>query len=280
MNEPRQDKPLPIAALHPLVMDYPAGNRPDRSSRKFMSSLARGIQVLEAFQHRIGPLGNKELAQITGLPKATVSRITFTLRELGYLRTHAESGKFEPGLAVLSLGFPLLSGLRIRHVAHDYMLELARAGGGTVGLAAADGASMVYVDEACGDSSRSLRVDVGARVEMCRTAMGRAWLAGIGDAQRSSLFSRLREVYGTEWRQLEPRITDALRQVAERGFCVVDREWRHDTRTAAVPLVAPDRQTVMALGYGAPAFSVSLESLEQDIGPRLVHIGQQISRLF
>jgi DNA-binding IclR family transcriptional regulator len=280
MNNPDQEKPLPRAALHPLVMDFPAGNHPERGDRKFMTSLARGIEVLAAFQRRLGPLGNKDLALLTGLPKATVSRITFTLKELGYLRVDADTGRFQLGPAILSLGYPLLSGLRIRHVAHEYMAELSRAGGGTVGLAAADGASMVYVDEACEDPSLSLRVDVGARVEMCRSALGRAWLAGIRDPDREALCSDFRESYGVEWPDLQRRIEDAVNQVRERGFCLVDKEWRRDTRTVAVPLVSPDRRTVMALGFGAPAFSVGLETLVQDIGPRLVHIGHQISRFF
>ena len=280
MNSADPEKSLPRAARHPLVMDFPAGNHPDRENRKFMTSLARGMEVLAAFQHRFGPLGNKQLAQVTGLPKATVSRITFTLKELGYLRINAETGRFELSPAVLSLGYPLLSGLRIRHVAHDFMLELARTGGGTVGLAAADGASMVYVDEACGDSSRSLRVDVGARVEMCRSGLGRAWLAGISDMAREAMFSGFKAAYGPEWPDLQQRIESARAQIRVRGFCIVDKEWRPDTRTAAVPLVCADRRTVMALGLGAPAFSVALETLERDIGPRLVHIGHQISRFF
>ncbi|MDH3232081.1 MAG: helix-turn-helix domain-containing protein, partial [Alphaproteobacteria bacterium] len=52
--------------------------------RQFVTALARGLEVLRAFQEG-GPLGNQEIARRTGLPKPTVSRLTHTLKQLGYI---------------------------------------------------------------------------------------------------------------------------------------------------------------------------------------------------
>jgi len=69
--------------------------------------------------------------------------------------------------------------LRIRHVAHDHMIEFAKLGGCTVALASHDHLNMVFVDEYCGNSSTTLRIDVDTRVELARSAIGRAYFAGI-----------------------------------------------------------------------------------------------------
>ncbi|MDL2425343.1 helix-turn-helix domain-containing protein, partial [Pseudomonas sp. BAgro211] len=53
--------------------------------RKYVEALARGLDVLRAFTHGSVVLGNQEISRITGLPKATVSRMTYTLTQLGYL---------------------------------------------------------------------------------------------------------------------------------------------------------------------------------------------------
>ena len=265
---------LPKAVVKPLVLDYESRLQDQGLDRKFITALARGLEVLRAFQSCIGPMSNKDLSQATGVPKPTITRLTYTLMKLGYLRQTGRNGKYELGPGVLSLGYPLLSGSRIRHVAHDHMAELAKIGGCTVALAARDQLSMVFIDEYCGNSSTTLRVDVGARIEMANSAIGRAYLAGVPEAQRQQLFSQLKEIYKDDWRELEPRIQDAIRQVRERGFCLVDREWRKSTRTVAAPLVSADGNTIMAMSCGGPTFSVSLESLEQDLGPRLVHICQ------
>ena len=79
--------------------------------------------------------GQPDLARLTGLPKPTISRITYTLTELGYLRYHPDTGKYSPGYGVLALGYGLLAGLEVRELAKASMTELARQTGGAVALA-------------------------------------------------------------------------------------------------------------------------------------------------
>ena len=55
--------------------------------RKFVEALSRGLDVLRAFSQGSVILGNQDIARITGLPKPTVSRMTYTLTKLGYLAT-------------------------------------------------------------------------------------------------------------------------------------------------------------------------------------------------
>ena len=57
------------------------------NDRKFVTALARGLEVLRVFTPTEGLLGNGEIAERTGLPKPTVSRLTYTLTKLGYLAT-------------------------------------------------------------------------------------------------------------------------------------------------------------------------------------------------
>jgi len=271
-SEPIGDKEMPFA----LQLEPPV--EVDKSDRKFVATLAKGMDLLRAFQARIGPLGNKELVALTGYPKATVSRMTYTLVKTGYLR-QLRDGKFEISARVLSLGYPLLVSQRMRHICHDYMADIARTGNYTLGLAVQDGPSMVYIDECTGSSLNKLRLDIGARIEIVRSAVGRAYLSAIDEVQRTEHYARLAPVYGEEWSALLPRIECSLAEVRERGFCLVDREWRKDTRGVAVPLVSPDGQTVMALNCAAPVYSVSNETLVEEIGPRLVHTASNLSLL-
>ncbi len=268
---------LPRAALKPLVLDFESHGIDKRQDRKFITALARGLEVLRAFQSQVGRMSNKEISELTRIPKPTITRLTYTLSEMGYLQQSKEDGKYELGPGVLSLGYPLLSGLAIRHLAHDQMSELANHGGCSVALGARDRLSMVYLDECCGNSSTTLRLDVGARLEIARSAIGRAWLSAIDDLQREEIFQQLADAYGEEWEELKARIDDARRQIKEQGFCIVDREWRKDTRTAAIPLVSADGKNVMAMSCGGPAFALSMATLRDELGPRLHHIGENIS---
>src|ERR1700694_3833718 len=102
-----------------------AGNARRRvHDRKFVNSLARGLDILTAFTPVDGLLGNQEIAARAGLPKATVSRLTYTLTRLGYL-THIERlEKYQLAPAALSLGYTALANIRLRQIARPHTQEL------------------------------------------------------------------------------------------------------------------------------------------------------------
>jgi len=266
------DKQKPFGLL--LEPDY----EPAENDRKFIATLAKGLNLLRVFQARIGPLSHKELVALSGYPKATVSRMTYTLVKTGYLTQRAD-GLFEISPRVLSLGYPLLVSQRVRSIAHDYMAEIAAMGNYTLALGVPDGLSMVYIDECTGSSMNKLRLDVGARIEMARSSSGRAYLAVIDSASREHFFDQFQATYGDEWAELRLRVEQSIDEVQQRGFCLVDREWRKDTRGVAVPLRSADGQTVMSLNCAAPVYGATNETLVEEIGPRLVHLATNLSLL-
>ncbi|MDE1714428.1 helix-turn-helix domain-containing protein, partial (plasmid) [Chromobacterium amazonense] len=72
-----------------------------QADRPFVTALARGLEVLAAFRPGEGALSNQELARRTGLPKSTVSRLSYTLTRLGYLQPEGDGGPYRLGLALL-----------------------------------------------------------------------------------------------------------------------------------------------------------------------------------
>src|SRR5258708_20937338 len=101
------------AVLH----DHAASKtRAEHSDPSFATTLAHGLDVLAAFRKQGGPLSNAELAEHTGLSRPTVSRLTYTLAQLGYLKRDAK-GRFALGLGVLATPCPLLSAIKRRQTA-------------------------------------------------------------------------------------------------------------------------------------------------------------------
>ena len=92
----------------------------------FATTLAHGLDVLAAFRNGAGSLSNADLAQHTGLSRPTVSRLTYTLAQLGYLKRDAK-GRFELGLGVLAAAYPVLSALKVRQLARPLMRDFAVA---------------------------------------------------------------------------------------------------------------------------------------------------------
>ncbi len=249
--------------------------------RQFVTALARGLDVLRAFRPGDGALGNQELAARTGLPKATISRLTYTLSRLGFLDYVAAEGKYRVGLSVLGLGYACLSNLNIREAAQPLMQALAdHAGeGALVGLGGRDDLSMIYL--ACARSAGlvSQRLDVGSRISLRRSGMGWAYLAATTPEEREALLPRLRQRTGeAAWPRILENIDRAARDVRRRGFCINMGEWNEQIASVAVPLrVAHSGAPLMVLNCGGLSHLMTQERLENDLGPRLVEIARRVA---
>ena len=121
-----------------------------------------------------------------GHTEGDVTRFTYTLTKLGYLNYVKRLGKYELAPTILALGYPFLSNLRIRRAAHDPMQQLADAAEGWVALASRSGLKMIFVDTYSATKITTLRIDVGSRVSMVRSAVGRAFLGGISDMRETT----------------------------------------------------------------------------------------------
>lgn len=241
-----------------------------------VTALARGLDVLRAFRRGDAQLGNQELAQRTGLPKATVSRLTYTLSRLGYLDYLPAAGKYCLGGGVLALGFSCLGAAGVRDIARPLMQELADYAGVTVALGQRDGLSMVYLEVCRSSGVVHLTLEIGARIRICTSAMGRAYIAALPAAERAPL---LQEIAGRDpqsWPSVELGLTQARRDVAEYGFAMSMGEWQPDVNAVGVPVDGGGGALSFALNCGGPAYLVPRKKLLEDIGPRLVKIGAKL----
>lgn len=239
------------------------------ASPDFITALARGLDVLRCFRSEPKTLGNQELARLTGLPKPTISRITFTLTELGYLRYHAESGKYSPGHAALALGFGLLAGLAIRDLAKADMTALATQTGGAVALGAFDGDAMVYVEAMHGSPALYLRLPVGYRASL-DSAMGRAYLAALMPAAREALMA-------SPSAPGEQVVQEALRDYERHGCCFAIGQWQSGINAAAVAFPALTGEGVFVLSCGGPAELLPTALLHDQVAPALVRVAARLS---
>ncbi|WP_406854932.1 IclR family transcriptional regulator [Alsobacter sp. KACC 23698] len=237
--------------------------------RKFVVALARGLDVLRAFRPHDGLLGNHEIAARTGLPKPTVTRLTYTLTKLGYLTAVPRFGKYELAPASLAIGYSALANIGIRHVAQPHMQELADYAGGAVALGGRDRNSMIYVAQARSDTALTVRLDIGSRIPMATTAMGRAFLAALPSDERAELYDSMAPRFGERWPSVRDGVERALEDFARRGFTVSEGEWQDDVHSVGVPLTPRDGSRPLAFNCGAPAFRFTRDRLENDIGPRL-----------
>ena len=245
------------------------------TDRSFVVALSRGLDVLRAFQPNDGLLGNQEIAARTNLPKPTVSRLTYTLTKLGYLTPVPRFEKYQLAPSAMALGYAALANLGVRHLSEPFREQLMRETGGAVAIGGRDRHSMIYFGQSRAGVV-NVQLDVGSRIPIATTAMGRAFLWALPDDERTALLRELREHYGNRWPKMRDGIERAGEAVAKYGFAISAGEWQDDVHAVGVGLKLNDGTGPYAFNCGAPAFRFTEDRLRNDIGPRLVAMVRNI----
>jgi DNA-binding IclR family transcriptional regulator len=240
--------------------------------RNFVTALARGLDVLSCFKIGDRFLGNSQIAERTGLPKATVSRLTYTLTELGYLKYSPTHNKYQLSMAILSLGYSMLASMDIRRIARPLMQALAEHTQCAVNLGVRDRLHMIYIDTYRTAATYAVQLDVGSQIALATTSMGRAYLAAQPEAERQTLLEQIRQSDEANWPAIKAGIDQALQDYQEKGFCLSLGDWRKEVHAIAVPLIPEDGSEVMVFSCSGAAFQLRRQALEEDIGPRLINL--------
>ena len=248
----------------------PGGETALDDDRGIVTALARGLDVLRVFRRDDAALGNREIARRTDLPKATVSRLTYTLSRLGYLTYLPESSNYRLGPGTLALGFTTLGTLGVRDVARPHMQALADETGCSVALATRNGMAMLYLEHCTGPGGIRVDLDVGSHLKLATSAVGRAYIAGLPPRDREQLMMKLARREGEAWPAEKAGIDTAVEDLARQGFVVSAGDWKGDVNAVGAPLGAGTGGLAFALNCGGPAFLLPKERLTGEIGPRLV----------
>lgn len=238
--------------------------------RHFVGALARGLEVLACFRKGETLLGNQEIAARCKLPKSTVSRLTYTLTKLGYLHYVESVAKYRLGTAVLALGISMLARLDVRNFARPLMEELAPFARASVGLGARDRLSMVYLECARGASTISLTVDVGTRISLSRSSMGRAFLAACTEEERAPILEDIRKLDTVNWPKTRDAIAKAISDHRTLGCACSFGEWYESVNSVAVGFRPGGGLPPMSVNCGAPSMVASREFLLEEVRPRLI----------
>jgi DNA-binding IclR family transcriptional regulator len=197
------------------------------------------MQILRAYRSGVDLLTNADLADRTAFPRPTVSRLTRSLVEQGFLDYDIPSKGYRLSPVVLSLAYVFRQAENTEETVYPIMRALAESEGVNVGLALPNQLEMVYV-ESLRESRRGVfrRAASGSRFPMESTSGGRAYLAALGCGQRDAILKRIQEKHGNEWADIRREIEKSVAKVARDGYCFA--HWQPGMTAVGTPLVRQD----------------------------------------
>ncbi|MFJ8634076.1 IclR family transcriptional regulator C-terminal domain-containing protein [Streptomyces sp. NPDC093568] len=271
MERVLRDTPQPPPGRAPAGLATWTGGSKQELGREFVESLARGLTVLTAFGEGRADLTLTDVANATGLARATARRALITHEHLGLVRPSGNRS-FALTPRVLSLGFPPLSRTTLAQIATPHLAELADRVHESASLAVLTPSAeeIQYVARAATSRVMSVNISVGTRLPVYATSLGRVLLADRPAAARPLDPAR-------PLRPLTPRtitdpaaLTAVLEETRTRGYALVDEELEAGLRSVAVPVRDRTGRVVAALNVAMHAARRSVEECEREVLPELV----------
>lgn len=241
----------------------------DGPDRRFASTLARGLHILRAFRPTDNGLGNLEISVRTGIPRPTVSRLTFTLCQLGYLTHGRRQDKYRLGPAALALGNIAAASFAFVETASPLMQSLADKTGTLVGITIQDAGKMLMTKTWRPVGTQAVWLEVGYRMPVVGSSSGKAYLGSMNDAEFQTHLGR----WGDDASE------DILRrvrlggrgQLLSKGYTFTQGRERYTevVNAVAVPYRPSELAEPVSILCGAAIEILSIERLEGVVGPAL-----------
>jgi IclR family transcriptional regulator, pca regulon regulatory protein len=252
------------------------GGSSTRPGDEFVEAFARGLMVIRAFGSAQDSLSMAEVADRTGLTRASARRLLYTLVKLGYARI--SKGRFLLSPRVLDLGFSYLSSLTARGVAQPLIEGLAREVNELCTMSVLDGREIVYIIRVEIRTPLTRSLGVGSRLPVFATSMGRVMLAGESDEaiEKFLLSDDLRRI--TRYTKTEPQqLAKEIRKVRRDGWSLVKEELELGVCGLSAPVRDSHGRVVAAASISFNMARFDERQAMQSFLPRLLAVAGDIS---
>lgn len=230
-------------------------------SRDFVTALASGLEVIQAFDHEHPRMTLSEVAARTGMNRAKARRFLLTLHALGYVRK--QQRYFELAPRVLQLGYAFLSANNYRDVIQQHLEDITAETGESSSLGVLDGNDVIYVARSAAKHRlMAITLSVGTRLPAAHTSMGRMLLAQLSDTDLDHFLSSVAlESYTDKTVTDVSELRNQIIKARQQGYAISDQELDSGLRSIAVPVYDAKQHLMGAINISTNAARVDLDTL-------------------
>lgn len=206
-----------------------------KEDREFITALARGLSVIEAFNRDNAKLTLSEVAARTKLSPATARRCLWTLERLGYVGSEGRDFMLRP--KVLSLGAAFLEAGRFEELIQPILRDIVAEAGASASLGVMEGDEVLYLANFSGKRYVRFTAGAGSRFPAYAVSIGRVLLAALTDDELEAYFDRVNLAKLTPQTVTDrSRLRSLIEDVRQSGYVVVQDELEGGLAAVAVPI--------------------------------------------
>lgn len=250
----------------------------ERQNTLFVSSLAKGLRVLEAFDEEHQALSLGDLSRRTGLDKSATQRLANTLHLSGYLTKDEATKRFSPSHKFLEMAYAYSWSDPVVQLAMPKLIELSGRLGETVNMAELSGSDIIYVIRIPCQRTGFAATLVGRRLPALSTSSGRAMLASLPLAERKACVRswpiRRFTAQTTLDRAVIGRLID---EASDKGYAIAQGEMMINEIGVAAPVIGSDGRPVATVQCSVSAYHWTAKKVEREIVPFLLDTANAIT---
>ena len=247
----------------------------DSSELDRVSALERGFRILHCLADAGRPVSNGELSKATGIPAASTSRLVATLVSMGHVRPAPDSDAYELASGVVRLAQGFLGAIDVRRYARPHLAQLSVRAEASTFIGIRDGDDVLVVEGSRWHAARvQISADIGTRMSIRTSALGRAWWAGVTEVMRDAMLAEWRHRLSAQERAALLR---SQHETTARGYAISLGEWHPGINAVAVP-IATASGAVFSLSCGGSVFDLPPEHLTRHVVPLLLQTAEAIAK--
>jgi DNA-binding IclR family transcriptional regulator len=250
-----------------------------KGSPLFVKSLEKAMNVLQSFDRGDAFQTLQQIAESSHIDKSTAQRLSYTLRELGFLEQCPVTRRYRIGRKALDLTFNYLRNDPLVERATPILIDLARTTNERVDLSIMDGTDIVYVARFQSKRQTFATTLIGRRVPAFCTAGGRSMLAHMDDDQVREFIGRSKLTPLTQFTIIEPEAIFQRVTLARRRGYAVNVEECLPGEIVVSAAVTGDRGIPVGAVHVAGSMSEWVpDEFEKKIAPTVVAAARALSR--
>lgn len=242
-----------------------------------VQSIGKARLILDCFYDK-KEIGLTELSKKLGMNKSTVFALADSLKTIGFLDQISDNGKYTLGLGLLQLSSRI--SIDLKRIARPYMERLSEEYLENVNLTGFQGTEITYIDQI--ESLYPVRVagNIGNRMELNSSAVGKAILAVLPDEKVQELIHKMPfTAFTANTITDDEELLKELKLIRQRGYGINNEESREDVYTVGVALLNSDGYPIGGLSVDGPVGRMDPEHKALEIANKLMRYAGEIQRM-
>jgi len=249
----------------------------ENSGPEFLEALARGLRVIETFNHERRQLALGDIAKLVNLPRASVRRTLHTLVAMGYAEVNGRLFRLRP--RILELARAYLQSSVITDVLQPAIERLSEAIGESCSAAVLDGQDIIMIAHASPQRMIPVSAQIGFRLPAFATSLGRVMLAALDDRELDQFLSRLQPRKLTKFTILDKsELRKAILNVRKTGYAIADQEAEIGFRSIAISLRKHDGKVIGAVNVGVHSERTALKAMHGQFFGKLQALATELQQ--